>query len=627
MAIDELTKQTIIRCQRSPSFFLDNFGKIQHPKLGIIPFKLFSYQQKCLQEFLRNRLTIFKKTRQSGISTVTGGFALWYAMFFNQKRILIVSKRDLDAMDFLRKNIKMIYDNLPQWMRELWPLVVENEHELAFPNGSRIMSLTSSKDTLRSHASSLNIIDEAAFIEGMDEMWAAGAPSIMHGGSLICISTVKGVGNWYWQTWTDAEAGVNNFKPITINWWDMDWSFSYKDELSGKDVINAPTRDIRLCTTSDEIAKFGKYWSPWLDDQYRQLTQKGDYQKFLQEIRCEFLGTGNTVIDKDALAYVQGTVDNNYKVLKTVDYVNPVTDERSILDFDGKMWVWQPPVLPKPLDIRLGQQAEPGHTYVLGADTSSGEASDHSTIEVFDLNTQEQVAELQIRTSFRTFAQMIDWVGRWYNNAFAVVESTGIGKTICQELNNELMYQNLYRRPKKDQFNKTSKYGDVGYNTGPSTKPFIIKALADNIGKDRMLIKSNRLAKELTIYVHLKNGKTGAEPGKGNNDDLVMAAGMALVGMNLATMSGGVPLMPIRSTEVKPESHDANTAVNQLQQVVNAGGPGVLLPVLKTDDDARAPMSIAQELGNFTKQLGGIPIDKNKMQPVNPQRHIIRYKK
>jgi hypothetical protein len=322
-----------------------------------------------------------------------------------------------------------------------------------------------------------------------------------------------------------------------------------------------------------------------------------------------------------------GTVDNNYKAMKTANYVNPNTEERSILDFDGKLWVWNEPVRSKPLDIRTGQPYDPGHTYVMGADTSSGEAGDHSTVEIFDLNTQEQVAELQIRTSYKIFAQMIDFLGRWYNNAFCVVERTGIGSTICQELNNDLMYQNLYRRPKKDAFNKTSKYGDVGFNTGPSTKPFLIKALADNIGKDRMRIKSNRLVKELTIYVHLKNGKTGAEPGKGNNDDLVMASGLALVGMNLATMQDMTGLVPVRSIEVKPESHDAATTVSQLQQVVQAGGPSVLLPVLKTDDDAKAPMSIAQELGNFTKQLGGMPLDKGKIQTVNPQKHIIRYKK
>jgi len=628
MPIDDVTKQIILRCQKSPSFFLDNFGKIQHPKLGVIPFRLFTYQKKCLQEFLANRLTIFKKTRQSGISTVTGGFALWYAMFFSQKRILIVSKRDLDAMDFLRKNVRMIYDNLPDWMHELWPCVVSNEHEMAFPNGSRIMSLTSSRDTLRSHASSLNIIDEAAFIEGMDEMWAAGAPSIMHGGSLICISTVKGIGNWYWQTWTDAEAGLNNFKPITVNWWDMDWNLEYEDELTKKKTIIAPTYGIRPCTTTEEKERYGEFWSPWLEEQYRQLTQKGDYQKFLQEIRCVFLGTGNTVIDPSVLRTVQERVNNDYMPVKQVDYVNPNSGDHNVLDFDGKLWVWNKPVLSTPMDPKTGKPPVPGHIYVMGVDTSSGEAGDHSTVEVFDLTTQEQVAELQIRAELSTFAQMVDFIGRWYNNAFCVVERTGVGVTICQELNNNLMYQNLYRQPKKNAFNKATKYGDVGYYTSVSTKPILNKALCDNIVKENgFTIKSNRLIKELTIYVHLKNGQTGAEPGKGNNDDLVMATALAFVGMNLASMQDITGLMPVRSLEVKPEGHSADANVAMQQKITEIGGPGVLLPILKTDDDAKSPMSIAQELGKFAQQLGGVVVNKDKMSTVNPQRHIIRYKK
>ena len=52
---------------------------------------------------------------------------------------------------------------MPDWMKQVWKPVKQNEHELCFPNGSRIASLTSHPDVLRSNASSLNIIDEAAF--------------------------------------------------------------------------------------------------------------------------------------------------------------------------------------------------------------------------------------------------------------------------------------------------------------------------------------------------------------------------------------------------------------------------------------------------------------------------------
>ena len=610
MPIDPTIAKIIKRCQKSPSFFLDNFAKIQHPKLGVIPFKLFKYQQKCLTDFLNNRFTIFKKTRQCGISTISGGFALWYAMFFNNKNILIVSKRDDDAMDFLRRNVKIMYENLPDWMRELWPRIVDNEHEIQFPNGSRIRSLTSSKETLRSQAASLNIIDEAAFIPDMDDMWAAGLPSIQHGGTVIVISTVKGVGNWYWQTWTDAEAKVNDFNPILINWWDMDWKLEFPDELSGRTITIAPTKGIRECITKEEKEKYGPYWSPWLEEQYRQLTQKGDSAKFRQEVVCEFVGTGDTVLNREALNIIIESVDKNFKTINKVDYVNPYSDDHDVLEFQDKLWVWNTP--------------EVGHVYTMGVDISSGDAADYSSVEVFDINTQEQVAELQIKVLPKVFAKMVDFIGRWYNNAFAIVERSGIGVTICNDLANDLGYNNLYRKAKKNAYNKDIKYGDVGFNTSHTSKPLLNKTLTDNIGPDGWNIKSMRLQKELLIYVHLKGGRTGAEPGKGNNDDLVIATALAFYGSNLAASNDMMPLTPIRNMDMKPELRDHRMAAQAIQEIANTNN--VLLPINIIDNSTK-PLSINQELYKFTTQLGAIPIDRSTVNPISPQKHAIKWYK
>ena len=610
MAIDPVKAAIIKRCQGSASFFLDNFAKIQHPKIGIMPFKLFSYQRKCLSEFTKNRFTIFKKVRQCGVSTISGGFALWYAMFFNEKNILIVSKRDDDAMDFLRRNVKVIHDNLPDWMKELWPRVTDNEHEILFANGSRIKSLTSSKETLRSQAASLNIIDEAAFIPDMDDMWAAGLPSIQHGGNVIVISTVKGVGNWYWQTWTDAESRSNNFKPILIDWWDMDWKLEFRDELSGERRRIAPTDGMRLCTNTQEIEKYGPRWSPWLEEQHRQLSSKGDSTKFRQEILCEFVGTGDTVLSRQSLQHLSTTVDKNYKTIDKVDYVSPYSDDHEVLEYQDRLWVWEKP--------------KPGHVYCMGIDTSTGEAHDQSAIEVFDITEQEQVAELQIRIMPKMFAKMVDYIGRWYNNAFAVVERTGIGVAICQEMADELGYQNLYRKPKKNAYNKESKYGDVGFNTSHASKPLLNKCLTDNIGEDGWLIKSSRLQKELLIYVHLKGGRTGCEPGKGNTDDLVMATALCMIGMNTAASADTMPLTPIRSTESRPELRDPNSVHQRLQEI--AHNNNVLLPISIIDNSSK-PLTIKQELNKFAQQLGAMPVDRNTVNPISSQKHVIRYRK
>jgi phage FluMu gp28-like protein len=49
------------------------------------------------------------------------------------------------------------------------------------------------------------IIDEAAFIEKMDDHWKAMYPTLSTGGNCIAISTVNGIGNWYEETYTKAQ--------------------------------------------------------------------------------------------------------------------------------------------------------------------------------------------------------------------------------------------------------------------------------------------------------------------------------------------------------------------------------------------------------------------------------------
>ncbi len=160
----------------SMSWWLRNFGKVRHPSAGILSFYPFSYQRNAIKAFRKHRLNIFRKCRQAGISKISGAFALWFAMFQAHKTILIVSRTDLDAMKFLTEQVIFLFEHLPQWMQDIYKPVKKNEHEIVFPNGSKIQSLTSHPDVLRSNASSLNIIDEAAFIQNMDMLWAGGWP-------------------------------------------------------------------------------------------------------------------------------------------------------------------------------------------------------------------------------------------------------------------------------------------------------------------------------------------------------------------------------------------------------------------------------------------------------------------
>lgn len=632
-------REIIRRSQKSVSWFLSNFGRLKHPSAGVLPFHPFSYQKRAIRDFRKHRLNIFRKCRQSGISKISGAFATWFAMFHPHKTILIVSRRNEDAMGFLRDHIVFLYEHLPPWMKEVWKPLKQNEHEIIFPNGSRIQSLTSHPEVLRSNASSLNIIDEAAFIQGMDTMWAAGWPTLQHGGNVIVISTTNGIGNWYWSTWTDAEAGVNGFNPIMVNWWDMDWVIEYRDPLSRDWKRIAPRDGIKKCTDKYEISKFGPYWSPWLQEQYDALQEQGDSWKFDQEIMASFVGSGNTVLSKEVLAHIQTTVkEPAQRVSGYQTYVHPVSGivEDLNFDFDNDpdqgLWVWKKPVSATPQKRRGGVVVDQGtkaHAYVMGVDIATGKGRDYSAIEVFDVDTMEQVAEFMARCLPRELVKYIDRIGRWYNCALAVVERNNGGDTLIDSLRYDIMYPRIWR--KKDVNDKPTvgnsstqralKVAQYGFATSLASKPTLNKFLIDFISdkeEDGYKIFSARLLKQLQTYVRKRDrtgrdtNKTEAEDGAGNYDDLVIACGLALIGTSDAFVTDAGNLVPVAggddfTKQVGPTIFSDSEQVAQQRAFVDQGGPSLLMPMSLAPEEL-PEVSAQRHLDAYTLQLGGIPV-------------------
>jgi len=637
MTPEQAKLEVIKRCQKSVAWFLRNFGKIKHPSAGVIPFDPFKYQLHALTCFRKNRLNIFRKCRQAGVSKISGAFALWFAMFNAHKTILIVSRRNEDAMSFLREHIYFLFNNLPPWMREIWTPTKQNEHEVFFPNGSKIQSLTSHPEVLRSHAASLNIIDEAAFIPNMDVLWAAGWPTLQHGGSVICISTSNGVGNWYWSAWTDAEAGVSPFNPIIINWWDMDWSIEYTDPLSLDKKRIAPRDNLRQCSGKAEISKYGPYWSPWLEEQWQALQEQGEGWKFEQEVLAAFIGSGNTVLDKNALAAVALTIKPPVeKVNGLQTFTHPTNNVVSELDFsfidpDQGFWIWHKPINRSP-ERRRGkiilEESKPAHRYVMGVDIATGKGRDYSTIEVFDLDTREQAAEFMARVLPRELAKYIDRIGRYYNNALAVIERNNGGDIIIDALRHDFMYPRLWRRKDindkpqaggKKRRPRALKVAPYGYATTASSKPTMNKFLIDYIREDDSgyRVYSQRLLKQFQTYVRKRDksgrdtSKTEAEDGAGNFDDLVIATALAFIGTSDAFIDDGGIVSPanhntdFRSMVGPTILTDEQRVVDQ-QSFIEKGGSSLLIPMSMEPIDL--PEIAAQRvLDQFTYQLGAIP--------------------
>lgn len=647
MSFDPLQIEAIRRSKRSVTWFLRNFGKLKHPSAGVLPFYPFSYQRRAIKDFRKHRLNIFRKCRQSGISKISGAFATWFAMFHSHKTILIVSRTNDDAMGFLRENIVFLFEHLPDWMQEAWKPLKLNEHEIIFPNGSKIKSLTSHPDVLRSNASSLNIIDEAAFIQGMDVMWAGGWPTLQHGGNVIVISTTNGVGNWYWSTMTDAEAGANQFNPVIVNWWDMDWVIEYQDPLSMKWKRIAPRDGIRECQTADEREKYGQYWSPWLEEQYRALQEQGEAWKFEQEILASFIGSGNTVLPKSVLSHISTTVKDpeppeGQKVKGYQTYVHPVSGEVEDISFDFKeaeegFWIWKKPVVASPMKRRgsdIIDEGQPAHSYVMGVDIATGKGRDYSAIEIFDVDTMEQVAEFMARCLPRELVKYVDRIGRYYNCALTVVERNNGGDIIIDQLRYDVMYPRLWRqkdindKPKPASSASKQRAMQVkpyGWNTTVASKPTLNKFLLDfirDVEDEGYTIYSKRLLKQFQTYVRKRDrlghdtGKTEAEEGAGNFDDLVMACAMALRATTDAYIVDSANLVPMGgnndfTAQTGPVIMSDSQRVQSQQQYIDKGGPALLMPMALAPDEM-PEMSAQRELDAYMMQLGGIPISEGK---------------
>lgn len=276
----------VIRCGKDPVYFCNNYAKISHPMRGLIPFQTYDFQQEALRDFKHNRFSVILKARQLGISTTVAAYVCWMMLFHRDKNVLVVATK-LGTATNLVKKIKAIHKNLPAWLK-ISEIAIDNRTSFELGNGSQVKASSTSGDAGRSEALSLLVVDEAAFVDGMEELWAGLYPTLSTGGRCIALSTPNGVGNWFHKTYTDSETGMNDFHHIKLPW----------------DVH--PERD--------------KSW-------FIKETKNMSRREIAQELECNFNASGETVIHGDDLTRIHEGVINPYRQA----------------GFDRNYWIWKDP--------------------------------------------------------------------------------------------------------------------------------------------------------------------------------------------------------------------------------------------------------------------------------------------
>ncbi len=182
-------KKELIRCGSDPKHFIRNYCKIATEKGGIVDFKLYPFQEDLLDSFRDNKDNIILKARQLGISTVTSAYVAWLGIFRKARNIVIVATKEKTAINLLRK-VKLIFDHLPPWISQMASVTKNNTTTLELSNRSKIEAAPLTEDVGRSESLSLLVIDEAASIPKMDEVWTSLKPTISTGGKIVALSCV-----------------------------------------------------------------------------------------------------------------------------------------------------------------------------------------------------------------------------------------------------------------------------------------------------------------------------------------------------------------------------------------------------------------------------------------------------
>jgi hypothetical protein len=359
--------------------------------------------------------------------------------------------------------VRFAYDQLPSWLRI--KTVEHNKLSLRLANGSQIKATAASSDAGRSEAVSLLLIDEAAFIDNIGEIWASAQQTLATGGGCIALSTPYGTGNWFHQTWTRAEAAENDFLPIKLPW----------------------------------------YVHPERDDAWRKKQDEllGDPRMAAQECDCDFSTSGDIVFYNEYMEYYEKS------------FIKDPLERRGV---DQNLWVWETPDYTRTYmvvaDVSRGDGKDYSAFHVIDIENNVQVAEYKGQINTKDyghllvgIATEYNEAMLIIENANVGWATIQVALDRNYQNLYYSPKS-------------DQPNVNSY-------FDKYQDHSRMvpGFTMSSRTRPMVIGKFQEYISDQGVTIQSKRLIEEMKTFIW-RNGRPEAQ--SGYNDDLVMAFGIAM---------------------------------------------------------------------------------------------------
>ena len=160
----DFTKEQIaeyVKCANDPVYFTKNYVQIVSLDEGLVPFKMWDFQEELIRKFHKDRFNIAKLPRQTGKSTTVVSYLLHYALFNDSVNIGILANKASTARDLLGR-LQTAYENLPKWIQQ--GVISWNKGSMELENGSKILAASTSASAVRGMSFNIIFLDEFAFV-------------------------------------------------------------------------------------------------------------------------------------------------------------------------------------------------------------------------------------------------------------------------------------------------------------------------------------------------------------------------------------------------------------------------------------------------------------------------------
>ena len=421
----------------------------------------------------RGRRNIVLKARQMGVTTwITGRYFLKTIGLRGVLSVQVAHTRE--AAESIFVVAQRMWENLPAPLRE-GPLRRSraNVGQMVFAEIDSEFRVVSAADENAGRGLTIQNLhlsevsrwpgDAAATLAGLQ---AALTP----GGEMTLESTPCGAYGAFYDEWMRAdETGlVRHFFP----WW------------LEPDYVGAKPANLR-------------------DDEMELMRRHGltaEQIGFRRGLELSFRGLRGQEFAEDAVSCFKAAGECCFEVdpiEKRLAAVPPALEQRR----GGALQIWLP--------------ALPGKEYLVAVDTAGGGSDgDFAAVQVIELKTGLQCAELRERLGTLELARVAAALAKEFQGAMIAVERNNHGSGVLAYLDGIEQYRRVYEQA-----------GVAGWLTSAGSKPGMISRMGALLAEQPGLFFSKRLLEECRTFVTGVSGRMGAA--NGSHDDCLMAMAVA----------------------------------------------------------------------------------------------------